>query len=73
MNIQSVNHDGAIIALTADEVMIIANALNEVCNGLDIEEFSIRMGATYPEVDQLRVRLEGIYRRQEGDKANNNT
>jgi len=35
------------IELTKDELGIINNALNEVCNGIDLEgEFETRMGCT---------------------------
>jgi hypothetical protein len=38
---------------TADELLIINNALNEVCNGIDIDEFGTRIGASTVEVRSL--------------------
>jgi len=38
---------------TADELLIINNALNEVCNGIDVEEFGTRIGASTDEVRSL--------------------
>ena len=32
------------IELSLDELLIVNNALNEVCNGLDLEEFATRVG-----------------------------
>ena len=44
-----------LIELTKDELEIINNALNEVCNGIDFEgEFDTRMGCT---VDEARAVL----------------
>ena len=48
---------GEQISLTADELSILCNALNEVCHGLDIREFSTRMGAEKDEVLKLLNRL----------------
>ena len=45
------------VELSRDELEILNNALNEVCHGLDIEEFSIRMGAGKPEVLKLLHRI----------------
>lgn len=45
------------ISLTNDELSILSNALNEVCHGLDIREFSTRMGAEKGEVLKLLNRL----------------
>jgi hypothetical protein len=48
------------VELSRDELEILNNALNEVCHGLDIEEFSIRMGAEKPEVLRLLHRISEI-------------
>jgi hypothetical protein len=45
------------IELSADELVMLNNALNEVCNGIDIPEFSTRLGG---EVDEVRVMLKQI-------------
>lgn len=50
------------ISLSKAEIELVVNALNEVCNGLDIAEFSIRMGAEKPEVLRLLNRLAEILR-----------
>jgi hypothetical protein len=41
------------ISLTADEVAIIINALNEVCNDMEVDEFNARIGADRPKVMRL--------------------
>ena len=40
------------IELGLEEILILNNSLNEVCNGIDLFEFATRMG-----VDRERVRL----------------
>jgi hypothetical protein len=50
--------DPVLVELTKDEMGIINNALNEVCNGIDLEgEFDTRMGCT---VEQARAVLAKI-------------
>ena len=39
------------------ELEILNNALNEVCNGLDVQEFAIRVGAEKPAVLRLLHRV----------------
>jgi len=50
------------IRLTLDELYALNNALNEVCNALDIQEFSTRMGVERDEaatlLDQIHALLE---------------
>ena len=47
------------VQLSKDELGIINNALNEVCNGIDLEgEFDTRMGCT---VEEGRVLLAKIH------------
>ncbi len=41
------------LSLTLEELCIINNALNEVCHGIDVPEFSTRMGASLTEVQAL--------------------
>ncbi len=48
-----------LIELTNDELQIINNALNEVCNGIDLEgEFDTRIGCT---VDEARAVLAKVH------------
>lgn len=49
-----------ILELNRAELEIINNALNEVCHGLDIEEFPVRMGASKPEVLRLLHRVNSL-------------
>lgn len=57
MRTEKIERDRALIELSAEEMEIMNNALNEVCNGLDVWDFSIRMGAEKPEVLKLLHRI----------------
>lgn len=41
------------VELTIEDVTLINNALNEVCNGIDLPEFSTRLGATIEDARAL--------------------
>jgi len=59
MKIQSFNEAAAEVAFPVDELYIINNALNEVCNGIDLRgEFDTRMGCT---VEEARELLRAVY------------
>jgi hypothetical protein len=46
------------IELTRDELEIINNALNEVCNGIDLEgEFETRMGCKMQEARDVLAKI----------------
>jgi hypothetical protein len=45
--------DGVTLDLTIDETRILSNALNEICNGIDLDEFELRIGADREAVDAL--------------------
>lgn len=53
MKVERVEAKEAIIRFSPDELLLLNNALNEVCNGLDIDEFSTRMGAELEDVEKL--------------------
>ena len=47
-----------IVELTKEELGIINNALNEVCNGIDLKgEFDTRMGCTVEEARMLLAKI----------------
>jgi hypothetical protein len=45
------------IQFAYDEMIIITNCLNEVCNGIDVHEFSTRIGAERARVENI---LDGL-------------
>jgi hypothetical protein len=44
---------GVTMDLTIQEVRILSNALNEICNGIEVDEFKLRIGADRETVDVL--------------------
>ena len=49
------------LELTKDELGIINNALNEVCNGIHLEgEFDTRMGCTLEEARELLAKIHAL-------------
>ncbi len=53
MELREITSTGATAHLSVDEMLIISNALNEVCNALDLNEFATRMGAERQDVLRL--------------------
>ena len=60
MKFKSKNESLAELIITNKELLIINNALNEVCNGIDLYEFDTRMGADLDEVRQLLAEVDSI-------------
>jgi hypothetical protein len=53
------------VQLSYDELLIINNALNEVCNGIEVPEFHARMGASLDDVQRVLETLGNIIERAE--------
>jgi hypothetical protein len=53
--------NSAKIELTPEELLIITNALNEVCNGLEMPEFATRIGADRAEALELLREMSASY------------
>jgi hypothetical protein len=54
MKLERTENNSAIVQLSRHELVILNNALNEICNGIDLgDEFSTRIGAETPEVAVL--------------------
>lgn len=60
MNLKSKNGDLVEIVATVDELIIVNNALNEVCNAIEVPEFSARMGADREEVRKILAEIGSI-------------
>ena len=56
--------NGALVVLSKEELGTINNALNEVCNGIAIEEweFETRMGCTLVEAKNLLEKISQSYK-----------
>jgi hypothetical protein len=53
VQLQEITEAGAQVKLSSEELTIIGNALNEVCNGLDVSEFATRIGVDRNEAMRL--------------------
>lgn len=51
------------LSMSVDELETISNALNEVCNALDVNEFETRMGVTLDEAQDLLTRISEVFKR----------
>jgi len=75
MQVISTDADRAVAALTSEELLTISNALNEVCNALDISEFPTRMGVSLEVALTLQRQCSGLYealRQPRDDQAGQN-
>jgi hypothetical protein len=52
--------DTVVLRVTQDELILLNNALNEIVNGLDIEEFATRVGASRDEAEALRAQIHAL-------------
>ena len=50
----------AVVELSDKEIVALNNALNEVCNGIEIPEFATRMGVQLSEAKALLANLKEI-------------
>lgn len=57
MDTIEINKDKIIIELTKCELGVIINALNEVCNGIEVWEFDTRMGIA---IEDARIFLKSL-------------
>lgn len=48
------------VELSEAELMLLNNALNEVCNGIEVAEFHSRLGATENEAQALLKRINSL-------------
>jgi hypothetical protein len=49
-----------VVRMSRDEMTLLNNALNEILNGLDIEEFATRVGASREEAERLRAQIHSV-------------
>ncbi len=58
------------IRLTASELLILCNALNEVLNGIDIAEFETRLGISQKNAEALFLQLKTLLPQRDLDELN---
>jgi hypothetical protein len=60
MKMTNVSNGELHISIDREEMLILNNALNEVCNGLALFEFETRMGASRSRVTQLLKEVHSV-------------
>jgi hypothetical protein len=67
MRLIGVDEDKAQLELSYNEALVLNNALNEVCNGIDIdnEEFQTRIGVDREDASSLLQEVRGVLKRME--------
>ena len=60
MQIEKRSEGSYALQVDCSELVILNNALNEICNGIDVEEFSTRMGATREAAELMLRRISSM-------------
>jgi len=63
MNTIKIYKDKVVLELSKDELGVLSNALNEVCNGIEVWEFDTRMGIKIENARTMLDSLATIYRK----------
>ncbi|MCA2537996.1 MAG: hypothetical protein IM550_01705 [Microcystis sp. M54BS1] len=61
MHAIEINKDKIILELSKNELGVLKNALNEVCNGIEVWEFHTRMGIKIEKANLMLDSLISIY------------
>lgn len=70
-----IDKDNFILEISKDELGVLSNALNEVCNGIEVWEFDTRIGIKIDNARKILESLISIYRTgsQNGIKSEDQT
>ena len=60
MEIIEAKENKTIVSLSSTEITILNNALNEICNGVDIPEFETRIGYSRQQVEDLLDQIHSL-------------
>jgi hypothetical protein len=63
MEMRKVEGGKALVLLDTEDLLILSNALNEVCNGIEVPEFATRIGVNLEEALAMQRALNAIYER----------
>lgn len=69
MQVQAVSESGALVQLSEDELLLINNAINEVCHAVDIREFASRMGTDRAVAERLLTAVGALTNQVEAAKG----
>lgn len=57
MQVRESDPSHTVLELNRNELILLNNALNEVCHGLDLPDFATRLGAGWDELEALRRQI----------------
>ena len=63
MNALQISQEKITIEISKDELGVLSNALNEVCNGIEVWEFDTRMGIKIEGARSILDSLTSIYKK----------
>lgn len=69
MDIECAASDEALLRLTRDELVVLANALNTVCNAVDLPEFTTLLCVDRSEAEALLADLAAVLQRMSPDRG----
>ncbi len=70
MDVITIKNDQVSLDLSADEMLLLSNSLNEICNGIKVREFEIRIGDKDQARTLLRAMSSSFDKMQEEDVRN---
>lgn len=63
MNAKQISKEKITIEISKEELGVLSNALNEVCNGIEVWEFDTRMGIKIEGAKAILESLTSIYKK----------
>lgn len=70
MDLIKINQDNIILEMSKNELGVLGGALNEVCNGIKVREFDVRMGMNIENVRVILESLISIYKKANQTSSN---
>lgn len=71
MNAIKISEDKIILEISKDELKVLSNALNEVCNSIEEWEFETRMGIYIEDAKIILESLNSIYKKANQTPSSN--
>ena len=71
MLVINAHENKAQVELSYEQMLVLNNALNEICNGLDIEEFQTRIGVGREYASGLLSEVRDVIKRMEDARTAN--
>jgi hypothetical protein len=63
-------HEKSTLEISKEELVIMCNALNEVCNGFNVLDFEMKIGTTEENALKFLKSLSGLYKKANFERFN---